>query len=123
MRIVSREEFLKMPIGTIFSEFDGFNFDGMFVKYETINNGIEDIDYWEMPMISNLKIKKGEDYCDTIDRIQKEPVETEISLSRNGLFNKDQRYAIYEPDDIDLLIQILQDAKKIDTGNLDKINY
>jgi hypothetical protein len=110
MKIVNRKEFLKMPIGTVFSEFDGYNFNDMLVKHETIDNGIEDIDYWEMSMIANLKNKEGDDYCDTLERIMKEPVETEISLGRNGLFDQDQLYAIYETEDIDLLIQILRDA-------------
>lgn len=111
MKIINREEFYKLPSGTLFSEFQPDIFTGLKIKYDTWDAGEKPYDYVELDLIGNIKAYSS----DQFDLLMDEAVEGKSTLQldfesagRNAYFDEDQLYAIYERDDILGLIQVLQ---------------
>ena len=113
MRIINREEFLKMPSGTLFSfgETHNINFSGLMVKYDTLINK-ENIryDFIYQNLIAPVKAEDSNELMDTICRAIKtgENFELDFDCSeRDGVFDESAIYAIYEKSEIEALINLL----------------
>ena len=105
MKIVNRKEFLLLPPETVFSYYEPCIFSGLYVK--VCQPGQYKNDF----LTDNLI---GEIYCDgsheMIDLLE-ESRETGKSLKldfdctdRDGMFNDEQLFAIYEKEDVSSLI-------------------
>lgn len=100
MKIVTFDNFVRHPAGVIFSYYDCFDTDsfrGLFRKGDTVNDADfyndDKMDYFEYTMLPEYddenQLKVG------IKRLWNE-------------FDEDQRYVIYEKEDIDKLKEMLQ---------------
>lgn len=111
MRIVDRQTFLRLPHGTVYSEYEPCIFTGLFVKDGDTNPEAED--YFEQQLIGNVDCNDSGEFADVLESA--EMSETAFSLDfevsrRNGLFDQDQLYAIYEREDLTSFIGVLQKA-------------
>lgn len=91
MRIVNRREFLELPPGVIYSEYVPAVCTGLFVKGESYTN-----DYLESSLVPN---------CWNMQ----EPSFDE-DQTRNGMFDDNQLYVVFEAADLELFRQRLTKA-------------
>lgn len=107
MKIVNHQTFLSLPAGTLFSEYEPHVFSGFHIKGDTIDG-----DYVStLELSSEIKC----DNCDEYGMLLTRALDTGESLdmdfesfSRDGCYNYDQLYAVYDKEDIQALIAALQ---------------
>lgn len=110
MRIVNREEFLKLPQGTLYQQAETpYAFEGLRVKYETWGNDFQ---------TSNFDLPDNDSSEQLFDRLNdmlengaSYPMEID-GVGRDGLFMQEAIFLVYERDDVvkirDFLNQILE---------------
>jgi len=106
MRILNREEFFKLPEGTVYSEYDPLDFYGLFIKGEQLQS-----DYVELELIGNLDYQDSDEYSETLEKARETGNSFKLdfeSYDRNGMYSDDQLYAVYEKEDIEGLINVLK---------------
>lgn len=110
MKIVNRETFLTLPPGTVFAEYTPCIVGDMRIKGETAPNK-NDWLYQEINLaIHALSSVQMFDLLEEAEKTgQSVPMNFTIQ-SRDGAFDYDQRYAIYEKQDVEALIKRLQEA-------------
>ena len=109
MRIINRKEFLSLPEGTVFSEFEPHFFDGLFIKGETVG----DDDYLEETLVGNVASTGSGNYSDIVSRAVENGQEFSLEFgatSRNGMYDDEQLYAVYSQDDVKQLVERLVDV-------------
>lgn len=108
MRIVNRKEFSELPNGTLFSEYNPVVFQGLFIKCEQMGS-----DYGELSLIGNVKAASSDQSFQILESAEENGTSFDLdfeSYGRNGIFNEEQKYAIYERKDIEELIQALKET-------------
>lgn len=113
MRIVNRTEFLKLPAGTLFCKFQPNLFDDLQIK--ECDPGTWNPDFIATTIAGSGLCLQGGDSSDQEDIVFKQAVEkgTEFridyeSTSRDGYFDEDQLFAVYDKEDIQILIEKLK---------------
>lgn len=104
MRIVDRKTFLAMPAGTLFAKFDPHVFGELQIKADTcgndfVCNGLMPY-WWE-------DCQDSGDALSIIDRMmegESSPPLDYDSYGRDGLFDADQLFAVFEPADVRALM-------------------
>jgi len=106
MKIVNLEAFRLLPPGTLYSKYKPCTFDGLMIKGQTWEH-----DFIYQDLIGNIECTDSGDFCNKLD----EALENSKSLgldfdcmSRDGLFDEDQLFAIYEDEDVKGLIKRIQ---------------
>ncbi len=99
MKIVNREQFLAMPAGTIYAKGERWLFNGLEVKGESHPN-----DWWSLDP-SWIGGDKVEDSCDAFDALEDmlkngASYPMSCSQSRDGLFDEDDLFLIFEEKDL-----------------------
>lgn len=114
MKIINKEEFLQLPEGTVFLEFKPYVFGDFKIKGETIGR-----DYLEVDL-NNVFL----DVDDTVTAID-EALITNSSFdvnfnvyNRNGMFDDEQMYAVYEQNEIEKLIAVLKEGVPYNKSNM-----
>ena len=105
MRIVNRIEFLKLPPGTLFSKYTPCFFDELMIKGTSLPN-----DFMYQDLIGNVKCSGVREFVDILNSVEKTGVSFELDFDcqgRDGLFDSDQLFAIYEDEDVNQLIHRL----------------
>lgn len=109
MRIINRVAFLKMPAGTVFSEYQPCFFGGLMIKGDSLPN-----DFHAQQITDAIFCDGSEDFSEKLFRAQ----ETGESLAmdfdcmgRDGKFDSPERlYAVWERKDVQDLIARLQET-------------
>ncbi len=121
MRILNKRDFLKQPAGIVYCYSNegivGFHCCPIRIKGDTckkcINPEEEPSDWFEV-YLNEFENTDSEDYCckysEMLEEHKSYPLMEEIS-GRNGLFDEDDTFLVYEKNDLDLLIKMLQNAK------------
>ena len=107
MKIIDRAAFLALPVGTLFSKFDPHAFGPLAIKGESTAH-----DFWVQDLDGPLKANGTGEWIDAIERAQ-DGADVEIDLdveSRDGLYDKDQLFAVWSPDEVRTLIARLSKA-------------
>ena len=102
MKIVNREEFLKLPENTLYSKFKPCYFDDLSIKYNTMGN-----DFVCVSIIDSIECDSSEEFSDKLfDAMEnKKSIAMDFdNCGRDGMFNDDQLFAVWESDDIRKLI-------------------
>jgi len=109
MRIVNRKEFLELPEGTLYSEYEPCCFDGLFIKGKSLK---DTNDYIEMSLIGNVVSSDTGDYAEKLENARIDHISIDLDFDedygRNGMFAKEQLYAIYEKKDVEKFINLLK---------------
>lgn len=123
MKIVNREEFLKLPGNTLYSKFQPYYFDGLCIKYDTMGN-----DFLSVSLIDSIECESSEEFSDKLfDALEnKKSIAMDFdNCGRDGMFDAKQLFAVWEIDDIKKLMIELnnclqaasrQDVKSDNTG-------
>ena len=130
MKIVSRNEFLKMPIGTVFCKFP--RFDENTQSYSEYLFGIDEPqikmsdsssyhnDFLHIGLGTGLCPKgcsSSYEYSSTLEDMEAnlgKDIPFEYSIDRDGFFEDDKKvgFAIFSRTDVELMISTLQEALK-----------
>jgi len=112
MKIITKQEFYKLPAGTLYCDYQPYAFGELKIKGETIIIDGEPIDH----RYGNLRgqvfegDRQAEDILDEALRTRKDIVMEIVDQEdwRDGLYNEEQLYAVYSKEEIKGLIKILE---------------
>lgn len=115
MRIVNKQEFLKLPKNTVFSKYKPCVFDHFKIKDSSCKNSNKEyIDYFYTSIHDAVDIDSTEDFIKKLDEAQKNSnFEIDMNfdvLDRDGRFDKDQLFAVWSKEDISKLIERLKEC-------------
>lgn len=104
MKIINLETFLQYPNGTVYSKYQPCCFEGLMIKRDNCNK----IDFFYSNLIGNI-----EDFNKFFDESKppftKDAIKLDFEImGRDGMFEINQLFAIYEDHDIDNLIKALK---------------
>ena len=108
MRIVDRQKFLALPGGALFSKYEPCNFSELMIKGDTLHT-----DFYCMDLASAIKSNDTVEFVDTLTRAKESGCSIAMDFnceSRDGLFDQEQLFAVWEPADVVSLIERLQEA-------------
>ena len=104
MKIVNYNDFVKLPIGTMYSETEPCIFGEIKIKHETINEGND----WFYQSFQN-NIEYENDFVESYDKCLVEEVSLDFeTLQRDGMFDYERTFAVYSQKDIQDMIDKLQ---------------
>lgn len=119
MRIVNSQEFYKLPKGTLFAKYDPVIFNGLYVKCRNIyNHENKPVDYVFESLLENVYFENSSDYSTALIEAEEKGSSFKLDFDcseRNGLYEDDALFAIYEKEDIIKFIQKLSFCKSIFT--------
>jgi hypothetical protein len=110
VRLVKRQELMRLPTGTLFCELhEPWAFGGLQLKMDTIEHLGKNIDFW----VRSLDWPEADDTGMAINRLDEMaadgnvgyPIET--AETRHGLYDDDVLYLVYEQADTAALIELL----------------
>lgn len=108
MKIYTRKDFLELPNGTVYHEGEPWAFGDIQIKHETWKND------WLYQSFGWIEAQNSNEATDRLYEMQETGVSypLDTSWSRNGLFEEESIFLVYEPDDIDTMIESLKKAKE-----------
>jgi hypothetical protein len=109
MLIVDRETFLAMPAGTVFAKYKPCVFDELSIKEDTCGTDFAVQDIIPQFVTNN----DSGDYFDTLDAAERGEPTPRLDYDicgRDGMFDKDQLFAVFERHDVKDLIARLTKA-------------
>lgn len=111
MKIVNRETFLAMPPGTVFAKYEPCCFEALEIKAQTLASN----DYCYQDIVSALDAGDSGEWGDLLEDSRETGSSIVMDfdcLSRDGCFDDNQLFAVFEPADVAQLIDRLQQALK-----------
>lgn len=107
MRIVDRKIFLSLPEGTLYAKYESpWNFGALSIKGATWTN-----DWWYTDILNWPNgCDSSNDLFDNIEAYEKEWRFELDSQSRDGLYENNQLFAVYDEKDILQLLEKIQNA-------------
>lgn len=111
MKIVNFETFRKLPPGTIYCKYEPQVFRELEVKDETLDYG----DFLCACLTGWVDSNGSDDTTEILYEAEKtgESFDLEVDCyGRDGMFEEDQLFAVYEKKDVEQLIQALQKSLK-----------
>jgi hypothetical protein len=111
MKIVDRKTFLKMPEGTVYAKIPTqWIVEDLCVKYEST-----DYNDWYYMSFNWVDANDSGEAVDRLDEMFADPTKSypvENSIARDGLFDEDDHFLIYEADDIKHIVEQLNPPNK-----------
>ena len=108
MKILSRKEFLKTPRGTVYSYYEPCIFRELNVK--TTDNTDYEHDFVFFGLIGEFDTQDSSDYSEKCSRMENgESILASFEeTQREGLFDDEQLFLVYEKQDVENMIKALQ---------------
>lgn len=106
MKIVNREQFLSLPSGTVFQEIiEEWSFGHISVKFETINGD----DFYYISFDGSPSSFDSGNHFEILYKmmLKDESFGINEAISRDGSFEEDMKFMIYEKSDIDFIANTL----------------
>ncbi len=114
MKIVSKQELMTMPVGTPFAEYTGgFWPDGFDIFAGSTCSDVEDFYF------RSIATAESEDMYEMIGRHEGmaaygDSYPVDLTISREGMYDPNTRYLVWEPDDVRRIVNLLLGATKDD---------
>lgn len=109
MRIVNRKEFLQLPSGTLYCKYEHTSAYNISIKYDTWES---DWLHQELPTLWSPDESSSSDLYDKLDKAESDSSysfsQDLESSNRDGHFDENQMFLIYEKEDIIKLIKKLK---------------
>lgn len=108
MKIMTRDQFVLLPAGTVYAKYQPCCFEDLCIKGDSING----VDFF-LQTILQIEADSSDQWMDRLDRAENigESIPMDLNVqSRDGCFDSDQLFAVYEPQDVRGLIDRLQQA-------------
>ena len=111
MKIITYDEFIKTPKGTLYSEYEPCIFGEVKIKHDVIEHKGEIIDWYYQELTNNPDWDYAEPYdissiCKKMEDGVDVPPDFDI-IERDGMFDYDRKFLIYSKEDIQMLINKL----------------
>lgn len=112
MRIINREEFLKLGAGTVFCKYVPCAFGDLQLKCD--DPGQYGNDFVTIPLTGDIWIQganNSEEYFEALTKAEEGKISIRADYegsSRDGIFEEDQLFCIWDKEDIGRLISTLQ---------------
>ena len=108
MRIYNRSEFMKLPVGTIFSSGPPYAFTDLYIKGETFPS-----DFYQTNLIG-IDSFSSEENADRLYAMHDEGASYPINKSecREGMYDDYFVYLVYEKEDLEYMIEQFRMAMK-----------
>ncbi len=108
MKVLTRKQFMQTPRETVFSYFAEISFTDLMIKTSDINDSEIDFDFDDI-----VGAVESEDSGDFFDKCMemKSGASKKMDFNytgRDGMFDEDQMYAVYEKEDVVKLIERLK---------------
>ena len=110
MRIVTLDEFLKLPPNTVFQKYEPCWFDELEIK---MDSAPQTRDFYAQSVTGQIDCGSCADMFEQLDRAQASGESVDMHFHtecRDGLFNENQLFAVWERDDVEALIARLQET-------------
>lgn len=109
MRILTHAAFVKLPAGTIASEYKPRVFSAPFVKGDTLNPGPEACDFWRSDLLGEIDWHDSDDHGAKLELMETEDVPLTFGYpqTREGWCSPDTLYAVWSGADVQNLIKFL----------------
>jgi len=118
MRIVNRSKFLELSAGTLYSKYEPCNFDDIEIKGESLIN-----DFYSQQIADTVECDGSGEFVDIVDDAVVNGTSFKMDFhceGRDGGFQEDQLFAVWERGDVEQLISRLQEClstqETLDTG-------
>ena len=114
MKIITYDEFVKLPEGTLYSEYEPCIFGEVKIKYRSITHNGEVIDWYYQELTNNPNWDYAPDkndivsVCTEMENGKEIPPDFDI-IERDGMFDTDRKFLIYSKNDVKDLITKLQE--------------
>jgi hypothetical protein len=108
MKIIDRKTFLSLPPGTLFSKYEPCAFGDLLIKGESITN-----DFYYQQIADSIDADSSDEFADSLEAAQRDGTGLEMDFDaqmRDGLFDEDQLFAVWERRDVEKLIVRLKRA-------------
>lgn len=108
MKIVDRKTFLGLPAGVLYSKYESFVFDELEIKGESIGSD----DFYTQRIAGAVKCDDSNEFINLLDGAQLNGTSFSLDLNcedRDGMFDQDQLFAVWEADEIADLISRIKD--------------
>lgn len=106
MKIVDRKTFLSLPGETLYSEYEPCNFGPLQIKSDTIGAN----DFSTQQIADAVRCNNSAEFADILLDAQRTGASFSMDfdyLGRDGMFDDEQLFAIWEPGDVAALIERL----------------
>ena len=117
MRIVNKQEFYKLPEGTLFANYEPIIFNGLCIKYQNMyNDKNEPIDYIYESLLGNVDCESTEHFADILLKAEENGNSFKLDFDcgeRDGCYEAEELFAIYEKEDMVEFIRKLNFCKSI----------
>jgi hypothetical protein len=109
MRIYTRQAFLALPPGTVFSKGKPWAFHGFMVKGKTWTYGVGDFYYQDLAWIDS---QGDTDQYDKFTAMLEQGASVPLNTmeQRDGCFDEDEIFLVYEPGDLRAVITAMVQA-------------
>ena len=113
MKIINKTEFYELPNNTLYSEYEPCAFWGLKIKQKTLfldSQNKEPFDFIYEDLIGNVLSKNSNEFVDILEFAEENKTSFKLDFDcteRDGLFEKEQLFAIYEKEDLTELIKKL----------------
>lgn len=109
MKIVNRDDFLKLPSGIVYSDYQSHGMiNNLYVKLESLKN-----DWFYQDLINSLDAMDSREIDEIIDSAENAGTSFDMNLDiseRDGLFKVDQHFVVYEKSDVLRLLEKIEYA-------------
>lgn len=113
MRIVDRATFLAMPAGTLYQKFKPMYGGELAIKEETLSWDGAGRDWYEVSLNLPIASNDSEDWANKMEAAHTQGASLKLdveTMCRDGYFDDDQLFAVWERDDVEALVTRLQKA-------------
>lgn len=107
MRIYKFKDFIKLPVGTVWSYYTPCVFGGLNVKCS--DDSYMDFDFLFDEIVGAFKDRHDGSVFDLLDSGGSVDMDFNSTV-REGMFDENQLYAVYEKEDLAMLVKRLSDA-------------
>ncbi len=114
MRIVNRNDFIKMPPGTLFSKYEPHIFGDLCIKEDSILFDGGGNDFYYVSLAAAICSDGSDDLEGKLNCAEKSGDGLAMdfrSTDRDGLFEEEQLFAVWEYDDVASLVSRLTESR------------
>lgn len=118
MRVINKQQFYELPSGSVYSMYEPINLYGLKIKGNTIRHQDNNIpfDYTYIDLIGNVKYDNSGEFFDLMNGLvigeTSFPLDFECH-QRDGMFEPEEMFCIYEKADLIGLINKLTESLKL----------
>ncbi len=108
MKIISRKNFLKMPVGTVFSKYEPCIFGELMIKGESLRN-----DFFCQQIVDAVDCDSSEKLHDTLINAAENGTNFNMDFDcemRDGMFDDSELFAVWGEDDVQALVDRLRET-------------